>query len=54
MIVYKDDPNAGATEENVESLEVVEDNFVSFWCSSSSAHNGMVNILTFYKYLNQL
>ena len=51
-IIYKDDPNAGTTKENDDSLEVVEDNSVSFWLSSSSAFYRVVKVLSFYKYFN--
>ena len=53
FIIYKDDPNSGTTEENDESLEVVSDNFVSFWHSGSLMHNSMAKMLSFYKYFNQ-
>ena len=51
IIIYKDDPNAGTTKENDENLEVVEDNFVSFWFSCFTAYNSALNILSFYKYV---
>ena len=52
-IIHKVDPNAGTTKENDESLEVVEDNFVSFWLSGSSVYNSDMKILSFCKYFNQ-
>ena len=49
MSLHKDDPNPGTTTEIDESLEVVVDNFVSFWISGSSAYNSIVKDLSFYK-----
>ena len=51
-IVYEDDPNAGATEKNDKSLEVVEDNLVLFGilAHKSQWHSGN---LSFHKYFNQ-